>query len=286
MRRLKKSASTQPAQADCTNCTKSTFTCPRCGGSACKAHLAPKAHNCQFRKISRFKFSGHDPASKDTYLSRFSFVWNEAGLNNFEKSFRVLRRCYREPLGDREPVMTHIDHIIWLDLCGHAWDGTLFTKEAMAAKYGMHYGTLTQHIDHLEDIKLLYRVRLTDIHGRPIQHVMMTPLTEEKYKGGAGLKLYAQLGKTKERRDLLGHNNFPERTLEVNALHKAMGDAETAQMLEDIVADIVFKGRPNILTRPTFFDQLNRVCMSRNIILDERLYALAYQRKQLYSNEK
>jgi hypothetical protein len=237
------------------------------------------------RVVARLKFSGYDHQTKEKYLSRFSFVWNEAGLNRFEKSFSVLRRCYREPWSERPPLMNHLHHIVWLDLCGYAWDGVLFTKASLSEKYAMHYDTLTEIIDHLEDINLLHRVRLADVQGRPIQHVMMTPLTEDKYNAGSCVRLYEQKGTARKRRKLLGHNNYPERVIEVNGLLRACGDGETAQRLEDIVADIVYKSRPKILNRESFFAQFNKAAMANKIPLNERLHALAWQRKELYSNE-
>lgn len=244
----------------------------------------PRKINFAPREIVKHKFP--NPQNPKELLARFSAVWCEDDLP-FEKSFRVLRQCYRQPYNDRLPLLDHIHHIAWLDLYGYASDGVMFTKEAMAAQYGIHYDKLTAILDRLEDVQLLYRIRLEDVQGYPIQHVLMTPLTKAKYQAGGCIPLYeaAERRHTRHERARLGHNHYPTRSIKLRELYEACGDEATVTILDNIVADIVFKHRPKRLTRPNFFQEFYRAAARQKLETNERIEAVAWMRKELYSGE-
>jgi predicted transcriptional regulator len=112
---------------------------------------------------------------EDALKARFSKVYRPAGLN-FTRAFDVVYGAYW-----RKYKLISFDEVNLYNVLNYLASKDIgFTSRGMVAELGRGATTIQSQLDRLENVELIHRVCISDVHGQPYYFVMKTPLFEDR----------------------------------------------------------------------------------------------------------
>jgi hypothetical protein len=220
------------------------------------------------------------------YFPRHAMVYCETGLGGWVKDFDVLYELYIE----QNPILEPAHIFIYRHLLSLARRGFgIRLKNYAATVMHWHHQKLVDHLDRLQDARLLYRVCRVDTKGRPNDIVLQTPLSRERWKqeGEAILERVRTQCTKLERREMGRAWPGDDYKFSQKKITRVFGDERLAEQFTILVLDLLFQLNNKRWNGPEakklFEEQLMKGAERNQFFMDEPKFLAALEIKRRYA---
>lgn len=240
-------------------------------------------------------FKEYDPdTGKWAYVPSFPLVFVTKGFT-YGKAWEVFDTHYlQRGLYGPKALMRFEHYGCWLHMQFLASHGEKFYAADMAANTGVNEKTVIKYLDHLENLRLIRRVRNGASRDRFISVLLLMPVAREKMRrAGPELMQRVLTNAVDQERKAAGAGRWPLHIWDADMIGRHLrGEPDTVARvgkMQDAIGVVARRFNDpgyNDAGQPTFEDQVKTQCAAWHIPFSPKLYMTAMTWRRLNAKLK